>query len=120
MRPLDIVADDEVIRVAVPESFWERFSGLRHRTGPMLFRGSSVHGFGMDRTLTVVAIGQDGRVLSVRPLRPGGMVLVKGAKWMLEIEPDVSAPTVGTALHFYSPTHDRTTGGVRHSDRKSG
>lgn len=120
MRPLDIVADGEVIRVAVPESFWERFTGLRHRTGPMLFRGSSVHGIGMDRPLTVLAIGQDRRVLAVRPLRPGGLVLFRGAKWMLEIEPDMTAPAVGTALHFYSPIHDRTASGVRHPDRKSG
>lgn len=120
MQAVDVTFGGNVIQAAVPESFSERLMGLRRRRGPMLFKASSVHGVGMDRTLLVVAIGRDRRVKSTQHLRPGGFVFVKGAVWMLELEVRSITPAVGTALHFYSPTHDRTTGGVRHSDRKSG
>ncbi|MFP5332954.1 MAG: hypothetical protein ACLGHX_11425 [Acidimicrobiia bacterium] len=118
MRIADLVYDREVLRVAVPESFRERFMGLRRRTGAMLFRTSSVHGFGMDRALTVVVIDRDRTVREVRRLMPGRIVVAPGAHWLLEMEEGDTAPPVGVRLDLYSPPDERSPRRVRNSDRQ--
>ena len=104
--------------VLEPSTFVERWSGKRCHRLPMIFRQSSVHGVGMDRPLMVVGIGTDMRVVDVRTLWPRRLVWMRGARILLEMETTAPVPSVGDLVRFYDRSHDRTTGGVRDSDRQ--
>jgi len=64
----------------------------------MVFPGCSVHGLGMDRDLWVVALDAVGTVLAVRGLAPGGVVWVRGARRLVEIERWRPVPPVGAGV----------------------
>ncbi len=118
---VDLAAGDVTYGgVAVPTNFIERWRGMKGRTGAMLFRSRSVHGLGMDRDLTVVAIDGRHRVLAVQRLRPGGLLVIGRACFLLELEATTERPTVGSRVRFYDRRHGGTTGRVRDSDRQSG
>ncbi|MEX2278559.1 MAG: hypothetical protein WEA76_00570 [Acidimicrobiia bacterium] len=106
--------------VKVPTSFVDRWRGMKVRTGAMVFSTSSVHGFGMDRDLTVVAIDAAGIVIAVKTLRPRWIVAVPRARHILELEIGLPRPRVGDPVRFYDRVHGGTTGGVRDSDRQPG
>lgn len=121
MDVIDIAIGQLAYRdVLVPRRFVERWQGMKRRRGAMLFQTSSVHGFGMDRDLTVVVVGSDETVVDVRTLHPGRLIVVRGAKWMLETESFLPCPVPGDPIRFYDRSDGGTSRGVRHSDRKLG
>ncbi|HEY5685734.1 MAG TPA: hypothetical protein VIY70_10215 [Acidimicrobiia bacterium] len=91
--------------VLVAETFWERLRGLiaRPPDTAMLVPGRSVHGFGMRRSCQVVALDGDGVVVSSSILRPGTLVRVPAARWMLELPTTAPLPPVGGVLAGRSP-----------------
>ena len=91
--------------VWVAETFWERLRGLMGRSSEsaLLLRGGSVHSVGLRRGLTVIALDAEFRVLAIRPLPPGSMCAVRGARWMLEVPASAELPPVGAALRFLAP-----------------
>lgn len=91
--------------VLVAETFWERLRGLiaRPPDTAMLVPGRSVHGFGMRRPCQVVAIDRDGVVVSSTILRPGTVVRVPAARWMLELPTSAPPPPVGGVLAWPIP-----------------
>lgn len=105
--------------VLVPTTFFERWRGMRTGSGAMLFDASSVHGFGMDRDLVVVAVAADDTVIDVRTLRRGRVVRIRGARRILELELSYPVPPVGERLRFYDRRDGGTSRGVCHSDRES-
>ena len=82
------------------EGFWARWRGLRgsSRDSAILLRGSSVHGFGMDRPLTAVALDRHLTVIRCTHLEPNRVVWVRGARWIIELPEAVTPPAVGTRL----------------------
>lgn len=86
--------------VRFAQGFAERWRGLR-RSEPgaaIVIPGSSVHGFGMDRPLLVVALARDFEVMSSAVLRPNRLLWVRGARWMVELPEGTEAPAPGTRL----------------------
>jgi hypothetical protein len=121
MNLIDIDFGDRTIReVWLPTRFAERWHGMKRRTGAMLFAGSSVHGIGMDRPLTVVGIDARGVVIAVRTLEPGRVVVVRRATSILELESEVPPPSVGSRARFYDRRDAGTTRDLRNADRQSG
>jgi hypothetical protein len=116
---VDFVAEGLVYRdVAIPTRFTERWRGMRSAEGAMLFTTRSVHGFGMDRELTVVAIDRRHRVIAVQRLEPGGLIVIPAAGMLLELEVTMATPSIGDEVRFYDRRHGGTTRGVRHADRQ--
>jgi hypothetical protein len=78
----------------------ERFRGLRPRPRGrgLLLAGRSVHGRGMREGLRVVSLDAAGRVRRVALLRPRGVFVDRGARWILELPLESGAPAEGTAL----------------------
>jgi hypothetical protein len=72
----------------------------------MLIPGRSVHGIGMTEPLTVIGIDPSGRVVGIRPLRPGGVVVMLGARWLLEQPVASSVPGHGEVLSMVNPCPD--------------
>ncbi|MGA7272214.1 MAG: hypothetical protein WB239_14175 [Acidimicrobiia bacterium] len=87
--------------VEVTVGFVGRWRGLmaRHPV-PLLIRTRSVHGFWIRRPLTVVGLDREGRVTAVRVLKRGRIVLMAGARWILELPQDLRPPSVGDRLTF--------------------
>jgi hypothetical protein len=76
----------------------ERLAGIRRAppgTG-LLVRSRSVRG--LRSPLGVIALDDTGRVLAVRLLRPGGLVVVSGAAWIAEVPPVTPLPAPGTPV----------------------
>jgi hypothetical protein len=64
----------------------------------MMFRASSVHGFGMRSDLLVVGLDDRFTVISVLVLRPRRVIWLRGARWILEMPPKAAPPPVGSRL----------------------
>jgi hypothetical protein len=90
--------------VLVAGSFLERWRGLRRiRCVGLIVPGCSVHGFGIDRPLSVVGVGRHGTVVGVRRLRPGGVVWIRGARRMIELEAGRPLPPDGAFVGLLRP-----------------
>jgi hypothetical protein len=91
--------------VLVARSFRDRWWGLRRRADhtSLLLPGVSVHGFGMNRPLTVVALDHSWRVITVRRLSRRGLVVVRDAAWMLEQPLHHPVPEPGQYLSRVGP-----------------
>jgi uncharacterized membrane protein (UPF0127 family) len=75
--------------VLVADTYWSRLRGMLARTplppALLLRPSSSVHGVGMREPLDVATLGADGTVLTVRVLKPFGLIPpVRGAVDVLE------------------------------------
>jgi len=53
----------------------------------------------MREALRVVSLDAAGRVRRVALLRPKGVFVDRGARWILELPPARTAPAVGAVLH---------------------
>lgn len=86
--------------VRVARGFWERWRGLRHTPegSALVLKGASVHGFGMDRPIILVALDRDLTVIGARRLGPNRLVWVRGARWIVELPEGTTPPRVGTRL----------------------
>lgn len=84
----------------VATRFQERLRGLRPRSDgrALLLKGSSVHSIGMQESLWVIGMDQAGTVIDIRFLRPGGVTILSGACWLLELPAMTMPPPVGSTL----------------------
>ncbi|MCQ3804299.1 MAG: hypothetical protein OXC98_01050 [bacterium] len=86
--------------VTVADSFWKRLAGIHGVPGQwgVLIPGRSVHG--MFILARLWAVGLDGtlRVVGVRSLGPGGMVVFGDADAVLELRHSRVPPRVGWVL----------------------
>lgn len=82
------------------DSFRVRWKGLRPRAGGrrMIFRTSSVHGFGMREALWAVGLDANGVVVGVRQLNPGRIVWIGGARWIIELPIEEEPPRPGESV----------------------
>lgn len=120
MQQVDVVGQGWAVSAGRPVRFRERLTGMRHGGSAMLFGASSVHGIGMDHALTLVVLDRACRVRAVTTLRPRTVRWFPGARWILELDPSIAPPQVGSQLALYARSDGGTTRGVRHTDRQSG
>lgn len=86
--------------VEIAVGFSRRLVGLRqasHRAC-LLIRTRSVHGFGMDRALLIVALDADLTVIGSRVLPPNRVTVFPRARYLLEMPADIPAPELGSTL----------------------
>jgi hypothetical protein len=57
----------------------------------------------MREPLRVISLDAAGRVRRVALLRPGGVFVDGGARWILELPLERGAPALGTALQIRQP-----------------
>jgi uncharacterized membrane protein (UPF0127 family) len=97
MRRVRLATGDWVSEAFRPSTFIERFRGLRGQPDDarLLFEATSVHTIGMTRSIEVVAIGGDQRVLRVQTLPPNHLVRVPGARFILELPGGTELPVTG-------------------------
>lgn len=84
--------------VFVAGTFWERWRGIRGRTGGVLLPSAAVHGMGLTEDLTVVGLDRNDVVTDVRTLAPRQFLKVAGAVAVLELPGTGRMPTIGTCL----------------------
>ena len=86
--------------VLVAHTFVERFTGLRTSDADqgMLIRRRSVHGFGMRKTLLVIGLDRERRVVGFRVLCPRRVVWIRRARAILELPIDGEPPPAGAVL----------------------
>jgi hypothetical protein len=104
--------------VAVAVTFRDRWRGLRPAPAGcgLLLRARSVHAFGMKTDLLVVGIDSHGIVTDTRTLRPGRIVMLPAARFILELQGDRSPPMPGSVLTWQGAG---PTDPLRHADRQS-
>ena len=86
--------------VEIATHFRQRLVGLR-RASPrasLLIRARSVHGFGMDRALLVVALDAGLTVIGSRVMPPNRVTVFPRACYLLELPADTPAPELGWRL----------------------
>jgi hypothetical protein len=103
--------------VSIARTFKSRWRGLRPAPLEMglWLVGNSVHGFGLKVALIACGLGVDGDVLSVRVLRPGRIVVCRGAHSVLELPMGRMPPPLGSLLTWEGA---RSPDSLRHSDRE--
>ncbi len=81
-------------------TFIERFRGLRGQPADarLLFETSSIHTIGMGRSIALVMIGPDRRVVRVQTLAPNRMVRERGARFILELPEGAEVPPEGAGV----------------------
>ncbi len=74
----------------VADTFWRRLGGIHAVPRPwgVLIPGRSVHGIFLTGRLWAVGLDRALRVVGVRGLRPGGLVLFREADAVLELRSD--------------------------------
>jgi hypothetical protein len=95
-------------------TYRERWRGLRPRPRGrgLLLAARSVHGRGMRERLLVVSLDAAGVVRRTELLRPQGVFVDRGAKWIVEMPAAVPAPAVGAVLRVRRLSGSRGEGGV--------
>ena len=66
----------------------------------MLLETWTVHGFGMRRSLVVVGIDRNRRVIGSRTLHPNRVIGFRGARYVLEMPVGTIPPPVGVAVRI--------------------
>ena len=86
------------VRIALDRR--SRIRGLRPEAnaGGLVLRTRSVHGFGMRRSLGVLALDDQGRVHAATRLRPRRIVTIRAARWIVELPADHPPPERGAEL----------------------
>lgn len=64
----------------------------------MVLRTRSVHTFGMDTDLLVVALDAGGRVVAADVVTPRAVRVVRGATWIIELPATAPRPDIGAEL----------------------
>ena len=86
--------------VKTASTFYERWKGLRGAESgtSILIETSTVHSFGLSEPFTAVGISYDMRVIGSRTVGPRRVVLMRGAKWILEIPANAEVPADGVLV----------------------
>jgi len=99
VRLVDGTWSTEASRAA---TFGERFRGLRGEDADtrLLFETSSVHTFGMTRSISVVMIDYELRVVRAQTLSPNRVVFEPRARFILEMPDHSDLPALGSAVEI--------------------
>lgn len=98
--------------VVVATTFGRRLVGLMGNPGHgLLLRSRSVHGVGLGRSLGLVGLDADGRVVRTGRLRPGALVVWPRVRWIMELPRRVPLPPVGAVLAPWPPVGGEGTPG---------
>lgn len=103
MRHVTLLVDGIPVRpVLYADRFVDRLRGLvgMPPTTAMIIPGRSVHGCGLRRSLWAVGVGGNGLVRSVTRLRPFGLRVDPGARWLLELPWEDRPPPPGSRVAF--------------------
>ncbi len=97
MRRVRLVSDGWASEASRPATFVERFRGLRGQPvdARLLFETSSIHTIGMHRSIALVMIGSDRRVVRVQTLAPNRLVRERAARFILELPEGAEVPSEG-------------------------
>ncbi len=89
--------------LVVARSRLRRWRGLRPRPSGrgLLLAGSSVHGRGMQEPLRLIGVSDAGHVVSSVVLLPGTFRQLEGARYIVELPLEASAPALGSTLHLF-------------------
>ncbi len=92
-----MVAEGWVSEATRAVTFFERFRGLRGQPDDarILFETSSIHTIGMSRSIALVMIAADRRVIRVQTLAPNRLVRERGARFILELPEGAEVPNEG-------------------------
>ncbi|MEX1124100.1 MAG: hypothetical protein WD895_00735 [Acidimicrobiia bacterium] len=102
MRKVRLVTDEWVSEASRPSTFIERFRGLRGEPDDarLLFETSSVHTLGMTRSISVVMIDHDLRVIRAQSLLPNRVIHDRTAQFILELPCDTELPAIGASVEI--------------------
>ncbi|MDP9493794.1 MAG: hypothetical protein M3P87_01010 [Actinomycetota bacterium] len=102
MRGVRLTAGNWSTEARQPSTFVERFRGLRGeaRHSRLLFETSSVHTFGLARSISVVIIGHDLQVIRAQTLLPNRVIHERRARFILELPDDTDLPAIGAHVEI--------------------
>jgi len=100
MRRVRLVTDSWSCEASRPSTFIERLRGLRAEPDDarLLFETSSVHSLGMTRSISVVMIDHDLRVIRAQSLLPNRLIYERRARFILEMPDDTELPAIGARV----------------------
>ncbi|MEX1135210.1 MAG: hypothetical protein WED83_10245 [Acidimicrobiia bacterium] len=102
MRRVRLATDGLASEAYRASTFIERFRGLRG--GPddarLLFETSSVHTLGMSRSICVVMIDHDLRVIRAQSLLPNRVTFEPTARFILELPLGAELPAIGASVEI--------------------
>jgi uncharacterized membrane protein (UPF0127 family) len=102
MKRVRVAADSWVSEASRPSTFLERLRGMRGQPddASLLFETSSVHTIGMVRSIAVVMIGRDQRVVRTQTVPPNRVVRERGARYILELPAGTELPANGAEVEI--------------------
>lgn len=102
MRRVRLVTDEWATEASLASTFIQRFQGLRGQPDDarLLFETPSVHTLGMSRTVSVVMIDDDLRVIRAQSLLPNRVVYERTARFILELPDDAELPAIGAGVEI--------------------
>lgn len=102
MRRIRLVTDGWSSEAARASTFIERFRGLRGEPDDarVLFETSSVHTLGMARSISVVMMDHDLRVIRAQSLLPNRLIYERKARFILELPEATELPAVGAIVEI--------------------
>jgi uncharacterized membrane protein (UPF0127 family) len=100
MRRVRLVSDKWASEALQASTFIERFRGLRGEPNDarLLFQTSSVHTIGMTRSISIVMMDDDLRVIRAQSLLPNRVVHERSARFILELPHGMELPAVGAGV----------------------
>ncbi|HKZ24678.1 MAG TPA: hypothetical protein VJ398_02700 [Acidimicrobiia bacterium] len=102
MTRVCLVTDDWSSEASRASTFIERFRGLRGEPDDahLLLETSSVHTLGMARSIAIVMIDRDLRVIRTQALMPNRVVYERTARFVLELPKGSELPAVGSRVEI--------------------
>jgi hypothetical protein len=81
-------------------TFLDRLLGMsRADVGtPVLLPGPSIHTFGQRRPLSIIGLNAAMRVVAVRTVAPNRVVMIPGARMILELPAGADIPAMSTSI----------------------
>jgi hypothetical protein len=102
MKTVRLLAGRWFTEASQVSTFFERFRGMRGASADAryLFEASSVHTLGMTRSISVVMIDHDLRVIRAHSLLPNRVVYERRARFILELPSHAALPEVGASVEI--------------------
>lgn len=102
MRRVRLISEGWISEAARAVTFIERFRGLRGEPdgARLLLETSSVHTLGMKRSISVVMIDRDLKVIRAQALMPNRVIFERSARFILEVPRGSQLPAVGSRVEI--------------------
>ena len=103
MREVRLSTTSWAASVSLAESFFERFTGIRHKhvSQGVMLPGTMFHTMGLSRPLEMVAIDRGGRVIETRTVQRNRFVAFPGASHVVELPGGSRLPHEGELLEVH-------------------